>query len=150
MPIHIHSDGKLPVRSSTVAAVPLFPRRIVQSAACGSFFARPTTAIDKLRLRVCALEGFHIRCPTKARLSSRQYFALPYQERCRPIAMDTTFSQLSNRRHLRPMPPSRQQQAPCPSAMANCFASPTREPSLPTFSLLCTCLILASPVFRRG
>jgi uncharacterized protein len=46
VPIHIHSDGKFPFRSSAIAAVPLFPRRgFVQSAACGSFVAGSTTAI---------------------------------------------------------------------------------------------------------
>jgi uncharacterized protein len=48
VPIHIHSDGKFPFRSSAIAAVPLFPRRgFVQSAACGSFVAGPTTAIKR-------------------------------------------------------------------------------------------------------
>jgi len=56
VPIHILSDGKLPFRSSAIAAVPLFPRRgFVQSAACCSFVAGPTTAIDELQLRVRAL-----------------------------------------------------------------------------------------------
>jgi uncharacterized protein len=58
VPIHTHSDRKLPVRSSIVAAVPLFPcRGLVHSAAFGGFLARPTIAFDELRLRVCALEG---------------------------------------------------------------------------------------------
>ena len=94
------------------------------------------------------MEG--LRCPTSPRSSSPQHFALPCQGPCRRIAMDTTFSQPSNRRHPRLMPPSKQQQAPCPSAMANCFVSPAREASPPIFSLLCTCPIRASPVFRRG
>src|SRR6516162_10122872 len=56
VPIHILSDGKLPFRSSVIAAVSLFPRRgFVQSAACSSFVAGPTTAIDELQLCVRAL-----------------------------------------------------------------------------------------------
>ena len=36
VPIHILSDGTLPIRSSAIEAVPLFPRPgFVQSAACG-------------------------------------------------------------------------------------------------------------------
>src|SRR5262249_38425359 len=47
-----------PLRSSTIGAVPLFPRLgFVQSAACGSFVAEPTTAIDELQLRVRAHGG---------------------------------------------------------------------------------------------
>jgi hypothetical protein len=55
VPIHILSDGTLPIRSSAIEAVPLFPRPgFVQSAACGSFVAGPTTAIDELQLRARA------------------------------------------------------------------------------------------------
>ena len=47
--------GKLPIRSSAIAAVPLFPRRgFAQSAACRSLVAGPTTAIDELPLRARA------------------------------------------------------------------------------------------------
>jgi Sulfatase len=48
-------NGKLPIRSSAIAAVPLFPRRgFAQSAACRSLVAGPTTAIDELPLRARA------------------------------------------------------------------------------------------------
>ena len=48
-------NGKLPIWSSAIAAVPLFPRRgFAQSAACRSFVAGPTTAIDELPLRARA------------------------------------------------------------------------------------------------
>ena len=111
--IHLDTDGCAdphPLRrkrsGSTAAAVPLLPRQeLVQSAVCGLSLGRlpQSTNCDC----VSARWRFRIRCPTKARSSSRQYFALLCQERCRPIAMDTTFSQSLNRRHLRPMPPSR-------------------------------------------
>lgn len=60
---HLDRDGCAdphPLRRDTpdqelCQAVPLFPRPgFVQSAACGSFVAGPTTAIDELQLRARA------------------------------------------------------------------------------------------------